>query len=256
MDREGWLHLIQSAAPEFPRVGALTYRGRWESDSKPVWLACDDGDDYVIKGRRADAPAAHYERVLVNDNVIAQLGGVIDAPVGDVVLVDVPKDLIDLEPMMSHLMPGLSHGTRFLAGCGDRQGVVHCDVTENRRRFARLAVLYGWIHAQDRQVIYENAPPHLVHSLDHGHFFPGGPMWTSASLTGALAPSPDVFFVAGCSLSPDELQEPLNSLSGVSDEAIASVVAVPPDLWSITMDERVALAEYLGGRRDALVGAL
>jgi hypothetical protein len=66
------------------------------------------------------------------------------------------------------------------------------DVPDNRPRFAALAVLYGWIPAGDAQLIYRQTVSHLVYSVDHGHFFPGGPNWTLAGLSGfvPLSPSP------------------------------------------------------------------
>ncbi len=223
---------------------AETYHQRWESDSKPVLVTASDGIDYVVKG-------IHKGRILVNDRVVGLLGTLLEAPVGSVALIDVTQELIALEPKMGHMRPGISHGTVFLRGCGDREGVAHAD-GDNRERFARLAALYGWAFASDHQVIYENAPPHTVHSVDHGHFFPGGPHWTEASLTGAGPPEPDQNLVSQAHLTPEELRTALPQLEAVTDDDLMEIVGGVPTAWGLTIPESVTLVSYLLGRRDQL----
>lgn len=227
-----------------PDAVAKTYHQRWESDSKPVLLTADDGNDYVVKG-------LHKGRVLVNDRVVGLLGALLGAPVAYVALIDVPHELISLEPEMSHMSPGISHGTLFLRGCGDREGIAHADGA-NRDRFARLAVLYGWALARDLQVIYENAPPHIVHSVDHGHFFPSGPNWTEESLAAAGAPQPDQKIITDAKLSAEELRIVLPQLEAVTDDELVEIVGGVPVSWGLTIPESVTLVAYLQERRDQL----
>lgn len=227
-----------------PDEVAETYHQRWESDSKPVLVTASDGVDYVVKG-------IHKGRVLVNDRVVGLLGALLDAPVGTVALIDVPQELIAMEPEMSHMSPGVSHGTVFLRGCGDRESVAHA-TGDNRERFARLAVLYGWVFASDHQVIYENVPPHTVHSVDHGHFFPGGPPWTEASLAGASPPEADQVLVSQAHLTQDELRAALPQLEAVTDDDLVEIVGGVPTAWGLTIPESVTLVSYLQGRRAQL----
>jgi hypothetical protein len=62
-------------------------------------LACDDGQEYVVKGR-------HVPRTLVNDQIVGHLGKAMEAPVGEVRLVDVPAELIRINSVMGHMPPG------------------------------------------------------------------------------------------------------------------------------------------------------
>lgn len=57
----------------------------------------------MVKGTQAG-------RVLVNDQIIGYLGQMIEAPVGEVGLVDVSQELIDGSAEMSHMPAGTSHG--------------------------------------------------------------------------------------------------------------------------------------------------
>jgi len=235
------------ASPNPPHVQAHTYLEKWASFSRPCAVKCSDGEVYVVKGRQVG-------RAIVTEQVVARLGAKMGAPVGCVTLVDVPQALIDIEPEMQHLPSGLAHGSLKIPDCTDRLGIQYAQVTQNRSRFARLAVLYGWVHVQhDQQVIYPKFSPFLVYSVDHGHFFPGGPNWISHGLRTAPAPSMDPWFDRDCLFSKEERREALEQLNDVSDEDIAQAVAAPPDDWVFPMADRVELAKYLSERRDSLL---
>jgi hypothetical protein len=188
--------------------------------------------------------------MVVNDQIVARLGEAAGAPTGSAVLVDVPVDLIAREPGLAHFKPGIAHGTRWMRDCGDAAGVDHVSV--NRERFASLALLFGWIVPNDQQYIYENSAPRRVWSVDHGHFFPQGPDWTTASLATAGAPAPFDGLVQQCGLTSDELERARPPFRKVTDVLIAAAVAAPPDSWGLSQAEREAVAEFIASRRDGL----
>ena len=244
MDQVEWEGLIAKAMESWASpVRAQTFVRNWSTSSNPVLLACDDGREYVVKGAQAG-------RMIVTDQVVGRLGTAMGAPVAEVGLVDVPRELINSEPQMSHMVAGESHGSVWISGCTDSQGMTYSDQAENRSRFATLSVLFGWVVASDHQFVYKSSAPNLVYSVDHGHFFPGANGWDMNSLAGAPPPEPDQQLRAGCSLTEDELREAQKLLLNVSDSAIAQAVASPPDGWGISMQERVALAAFLAKRRD------
>jgi len=152
-----------------------------------------------------------------------------------------------------HFSPGLSHASVIIEGRYDGWDFEHTGDQTNRQRYALLALLYGLTGADDHQFIYEKAAPHLVYSVDHGHFFAGGPEWTVDSLHSAGPAVPDVHITRGVMLSAPQLRGAVTVLDSVSDAVIASAVASPPDSWSITMDERITPAQYLAKRRDDLL---
>jgi len=176
MTADEWREAILAAPNDAVRtVKAITFLKRWGSFSQPVAVSCDDGDRYVIKG-------AQVGRAIVNDHIVGRLGGLVDAPVGDVVFVDA-TDLARIEPQVAHVRHGLAHGTRLIPDTSDRLRYEYAGRFENRERFAALCTLYSWAGCfQDHQFIYEENPPHAVYSVDHGHFFPGGPNWSVAGI--------------------------------------------------------------------------
>ncbi len=214
-------------------------------------MKCDNDREYVVKGRCTDR---QVERALVNEQVVGYLAHALGAPVPEIDHVKVPQELISAEPRMQHLQPGIAHAMQFVPDCSDRSGIDHTNVPENRPRFASLSILFGWMGGSDQQLIYSNAPPHLVHSVDHGHFFAGGPDWTPAGLAAAEdeAVNPHPYF-AGCCLGEADLREPLRQLALMSLSVIAAAVALPPEEWQVDLAARVSLAMYLGKRRDTLL---
>lgn len=256
MQSDEWRDLIEAATAgrEVP-VRAETYAGKFDpdSDSRPRMVVADDKRTYLLKAKQPDPAKPHLPRAMTNDRIVGLLGKVIGAPVGEVTLVDLPADLTQGEPALSHMEPGITHGSAIIPDCSNRESIKYTDVPENRARFALLAILYGWAGASDHQVIYENQPPNLVHSVDHGHFFPGGPQWTEQTLSTAARARPDDTIKQGAGLSDAELHEAARRLQDVADATIAGVVAGIPDEWGLSADERVALAEYLVRRRDELL---
>ena len=89
--------------------------------------------------------------------------------------------LTKAEPGLSHFVPGYVHASKREIDCTDRDAFRYYDEPDNRSRFAALSVLYTWTGATDHQFIYKKQMPHLVFSVDHGHFFlhclDGGITW-------------------------------------------------------------------------------
>ena len=245
--REHWKQKLNDALsqPEIP-IMATTFRKGWRTKAEPVLLKCQDGREYVVKGQQAG-------RQIVNDNITARLGFAIGAPVGEPKIVEVSAELIAIEPRLSHIRPGTAHATLFIPDCFDSWELIATSEPENRSRFALLAVLYGWVYANDIQFIFQKNPPRLVYSVDHGHLFPGGPDWTKLDLMQAPQAelNPDLY--NNCNFTPDEISSALRALQSVSEETIIQAVAAPPNEWGLTLDERVTLVEYLTRQQQQLL---
>jgi hypothetical protein len=192
----------------------------------------------------------------VNDCIAAKLGLLANAPVPPSALIAIPEELRVATPEMSHLTPGVAHGSRVMEDCTEREAFTHCDAGDNRQRFAVIAILYGWVGANDRQFIYGKNAPYRVYSVDHGHFFgPGNPDWTIASLAAAPAAAPDPETVTKCAITNEQLITACSNLHDLTAEQIAAAVGSVPQGWHITMDEQVALCAYLEKRRIELTTA-
>lgn len=249
-DPSFWIEEIRAAQSTPPRVlAAELYLGQWDTSARPVLLTCADGRDYVVKGSNAG-------RKTVNDHVVGRLARGMGAPVARVTLVNVPSELVDGEPAMAHITPGLAHGAELLRDVTESYVVEHITEAENRLRYARLAALWGWVTVIDRQYLYNEDPPHLVHSFDHTHSFPSPPDWTRVLLQRAPPPELDRELVGACRFSASEREYARLSLESMIPARIAGAVAAPPPEWGMDMTERVALATFLARRRIQLLRSL
>jgi hypothetical protein len=192
-------------------------------------------------------------RPLIADHVVGRLAEIVGAPVPDVQLVDVPDVLIGPGSYLEHFEAGIGHGSTYVPDCRDWRHVEHAREPGNPERFAALAVLFGWTDAGDQQFLYSKVPPQHVWSTDHGEFFTGSSEWTIETLDTSLTATLDPLIIAGAGPPRELLLEAIDRLRLATDAVIARVVAIPPDAWGITLDERVGLAEYLARRRDAIL---
>ncbi len=251
MDPDSLTLQLSSAADRRPSpLTAHTFIQRQanSSFSRPVWLQCEDEEVYVVKGK-------HAGRAIFNDHTAAILANAMGAPVPRPALIMIPHELVLAEGQMDGIAPGLAHGTLWIRDTTDRQWLIHTDKDYNRARFALLSVMYGWLSANDHQLIYANQEPHLVYSVDHGHFFPNGPDWTVQHLTNAPEAKPYEEIRTPCALSHQEIGRALDALASVSLSQIAEAVAYPPDEWGVSAEERTALVDFLSSRQAIMVNA-
>lgn len=225
-------------------IEARTYLKGWRTKSNPVLLKCEDGKQYVVKGRQAD-------RQRINDQIVARLGLIINAPVGNPKIINVSQDLIDIEPNLKNFGIGTAHGTEFIPNCFDQWSLIATSEPENRIRLVTLALLYGWTHANDHQFIFRKLPPRIIYSVDHGHFFPNPPNWKIEHLEQDSPATLDTYFDC-CNFVHAELEKIYDILKDVTDNMIIEVVASPREEWGITITERLGMINYLINRKKEL----
>lgn len=248
-DEERWERLLREATLGTPVV-AQSFVKAWPTFSRPVSIEGDDGHSYVVKGLRTDQPAMPH--AITTERTAGLLGQALGAPVPDVVLVDV-SGLVAVEPAMAHMIPGVVHGTRELDHCSERLAVTAPGTDRNKKVFAGLAVLYGWFQAADHQLVATMDPPGDVYSVDHGHFLPGGPTWSAATLLSASPPAPDPNFAPHT--RPADLEEVARRLEQIDDRGIAQALGQPTS-WGVPLADRVALGQYLSSRRVKMIELL
>jgi len=247
-----WRDRIAKIIPISRRpVLAMTPLGKPAKDSwsKPVIFHCSDGEEYYVKAKIVGREVETL-KAMISDHVVARLGMTLGAPVAIPRLVEVTKEITMKYHDAKYMVPGIAHGTLAIQRCSERENIKHIDA--NRDRFALLAALFGWVHAGDHQFIYKNAPPHLVFSVDHGHFFPGGVNRTSLKFEENCNPEIDLHLSQQVKFSDEEIKKAISNLESITDSDIAQAVSSLPDDW-ITMDERIEMAVYLSKRRDAMI---
>jgi hypothetical protein len=244
-----------------PIAAQILHPRQLNGTSRAVVLECADGFKYAVKAIRTDRPT--LARMIFTEHVIGRVGRLLGAPIPEIALISISQELIDsnkqTEPptpnkvVMDGIIAGIAHGSRLLedASAACEGTIQHADQGDNARRFGYLAVLFAWIGSGDRQFLYLDKPPRLVHSVDHGFLFPGSERWSATTLQGAAKPQIDQ--VLRKASKPEYIQEAINSLSSISPEQLASAIATAPEAWGINDADRHATADYLHRQQRALV---
>jgi hypothetical protein len=214
--------------------------------SGSVVFQCESGAKFVAKGTR-------NRNGLIAEHVVGRLGQLLEAPVGDLAIIDIPATLRTVA-VVTNMGAGLAHGTRFMENLTDKAAISDINVPGNPARFAKLCVLYSFAGAGDHQLFYTTSD-RLVHSLDHGHFFPAGPNWSAASLAAAPPPAVDPWFAAA-NITNVELSAARDALAAITDQEIAAILAGPPPDWNFLQADLDALNTYLRTRRDVFLNLL
>jgi hypothetical protein len=93
-------------------------------------------------------------------------------------------------------------------------------------------------------------------SFDHTPFLPGGTSWTAEGLANPAANLQRDPLLATLDLTPQDRAATLDRLRAVTEQNLARVVAVPPDDWGVSSEERKAVASYLWHRKDLVIELL
>ena len=254
---DDWRRLIQLAPAATKLVAVQFQRKVADSYSHPYVVMCDDGQEYVVKSLRSgQGDPDGFRRSLVNEQVVGWLGKKAGGPIPPVQIVDVTPALIAINGTIADVTMGLSHGSYVLPSChgssvsGARQWGTcpQWQVSENRPRLASIALLYGMFAGSDHQLIYADDPPHLVWSVDHGHFF-CGPKWTVESLAQTPLPQPVVDITTALTLSAQDFRDGALEIEVLTPIDVAAAVRRPPDDWGLTVEERIVLASFIWRRR-------
>ena len=250
MTDDEWTAAIKNSQSQIrPHTTAETFVNRLRSASQPVVVVCGNGETYHLKAMQPANAAMPW--VATAEQVVGRIGTLIGAPVPDVRHVDVPQDLVNAEPEMSHMTCGLAHGSRTIPNTSDKLGVQTAGSQRNREAYSALGVLYGWTVAGDPQLIRTMDAAQDVYSVDHGYFFPGGPNWNAGSLGGREAARPDQQFLVN-GAEPNKVDEAIVRAKGVTDAQLAGLIGSSCPAWGVPLTDLVALAKFLSHRRDTM----
>lgn len=245
---EKWMPLFEAPAAVV-RVVAHTFVQRFKTFSQPVLLVGDSASMYVVKGRQVDREFVMSHAILA-DHVVAGLGRCIGAPIPPTAVVELPGELIAAERSLADYLPGEAFGSYFTP-CSPRLRVTAPRGDADRAAYSKLGALWAWCRGGDPQ-LFRKDDDETVISVDHGHFFPGGPNWTSDLIReDPLAGLHSNNEFSG-KVSAGELGAAIALVKSVSDHDIAGIIASAPRGLDVSDVERCALAEFLRTRRDKL----
>lgn len=173
---------------------------------------------------------------LANEWIVAQLGGLLGAPVCEVEVATVDDDLVGelirVDPLELRLAAGLCTASRHIEGsmeCRHRLENTHAD--NNAIRHAGILALYDWCWGRDPQWLTVAIDDHATFSHDHGLFF-GGANWSAAALR-ELVDAENIVPVADgrSATSPAERSRIAELLRGISRAILVPILRRVPREW-------------------------
>ena len=251
LDLDDWRILLATIESAETDIEVLTFqKSSLVTRAGPAFVDCSDGKQYWIKGK------PDLVRENFTEQVVGSLGICLGAPIPPIRIVKLGQPLQSSQPQLAHHAVGYVHASQFEPDCSDaRPPILYHDEPENRARFAALTILYSWTGGLDHQFIYKKQPPHLVFSFDHGLFCaamcPAG-QWVNR-LSGAPAVTHLDPIFTPAKLQGAELLPYFVALEAITPLHIAMSVARPPASWPVTLDERLALCQYLERRREEVL---
>jgi hypothetical protein len=204
----------------------------------------DDGRDYWCKV--INNPTS--PRIPINEQIAGRLGEAIGVAVTKPALVR----LDGLAGWEFHpgrrIEPGWAHGCEAVAGAVETRTLDHRGDDDNRRRHAGFYALTDWLAGADEQWLYVHADDNAYFSHDHGHYLPGGPDWTPATL--AIDGTRDRSLpIPPSGLDRDEVVRLADAIEAFSKPQIDAVMSRIPAEWPVDDAELAALSDFLDRRR-------
>jgi len=214
-------------------------------------VRADDGHRYWCKTLNN----LQHERVPVNEQIVARLGVLIGTPVCEPRLVYMPPELAGWEFRSGRQIEvGWAHGSFAAELAIETRDLGSRATDDNARRHAGIVALYDLAGGSDAQWLMVGTDAAFF-SHDHGHYFPGGPGWTTASLQiGQRAHHQLPFSSTG--LDASELNRLADRLEAVTEEEVAECASNIPAEWPVQNGELEALVDFLYARRGAVAQRL
>jgi hypothetical protein len=259
MSDEDLMKMIQEAITKCPAPTKMVTdrKQRRGGGSQPAKLADTDGTDWWVKSPRL---AEKQKRTAAADLFCGLIGKAINAPVSEVGVVELPKELVDGDPKaLGYLKAGTCHGSKAVSEKEMDQIWIrpdYKDKPENRPRYAAIAVLYGLLDAGDSQLHYD-PDTRIVYTLDHGDFLPGSFNWNEKKITDAPdAAKPYARAISEFQITEEELRVALVDLKSMSVQQVVDAAARVPASWGITESERLALVKLVLRRQAAMTAGI
>jgi hypothetical protein len=216
-------------------------------------VRADDGERYWCKV--VNNP--QDPRVPTNEEVVARLGQLIGVAVCASSLVWIPADLVGWEFISGRFLEeGWAHGSRPVPHpVIETRSLSHRASDDNAKRHAGFFALFDWLAGQDPQWLYADAADFAYWSHDHGHYLPGGPAWTTATIDASRDTTyPLAADTSGLDVAElDRLADALEHLS--AGEIAASLANIPAE-WPVSDAELAAIVTFADYRRPAVAARL
>lgn len=232
--------------------------------SDPHLIRCDDGNKYVVKLKNNNQGT----QILANDYLVSRLAALVEAPVPEVALVDVPAEFLQKSGVDLGSGDAPEPGTQFgsLFKCADsgesftKPSAEHINSFANQTQIPLVILMDTLVANRDRKgehIVYHPVGDgeYRFWMVDHGHCLGVNDGWTTLQTPGQGLVA-DTFsdrisgwedLVPGLERIRDEITEP--NIRDISSE-------IPLGEWGISAADVDAVVEYLIEQKTLLPSIL
>jgi hypothetical protein len=193
-------------------------------------------------------------RIPITELIVGRVGELIEAPVCEVRVVELPEELRDEEyrPGLK-MVPGYASASRDLGGCLEERDLVHRDKDDNASRQAGVFALYDWCWGSDDQWLYVPSADYQLYSHDHGLYLSGD--WSEEALSTQVDTAHNQSRPPQ-GLRPEALRKYAEKLQSVSRAEIVGILRGVPADWPVTTTELETVGWFLERRACAVSARL
>lgn len=239
-------------------IQPVSYRKKLEGKSNAHLITFDDGQDYVVKYLQSG-----FEKSLANEWVAYCLGRYLGLPIPFAKLVEIPPEFSSQIPEIEHLTNTQKQfASLYIPDCMNGHQIAEPQII-NHSSLAGVIVFDYWLYNHDRtrkNILLHEETPNFYHLwiIDHAEVF-GSYNWLSSDLEklpAEIIKSHTHQVMARFITDEKEFNEALKLIQMIPILLIEEIVALIPDDWMVSSEERKAIVSTLLRRRKKILPEL
>ncbi|MEH7177686.1 HipA family kinase [Neobacillus vireti] len=240
-------------------IQPVTYKKSLAGKSNAHLITFDDGRDYVVKYFQPG-----FEKTLANEWVAYCLARYLDLPIPFAQLVEIPKEFSAGIPELSQItQTQFQFASLYVPDCFDGHQVTEVPAISNRENLAGIILFDYWMCNRDRTrkniVLCDNAQgSYHLWIIDHAEVFDSY-NWVAEDLEAlpvTLLKSATHQIMACFIEKEQDFYEQLEMIQTLPIHLIEEIVALIPNDWNVTSEERKAIVTTLVIRRKKILKKL
>jgi hypothetical protein len=249
-----WSGQVRDRSDDFNSLWVVAPEPSGGSWGGPFRATANDNHSYFVKSLQT-CPQ-DQQASLAAEQIVAQVGRLIGAPVCETTLIRIPAALSGWTPRHGSppLQEGLAHASLALGNAEEhRPSLIARTDDNNSHRHVGVYALYDWCFGTDQQWLFDLDGDRMIFSHDHGLYFPpeGRGGWTRQDLVNYADQAhelPD----ARSGLAAEEAKRVALKLEQVTRADLAKVLSSIPASWPVSNDDLEALGWFLEHRAAAV----
>ena len=221
----------------------------------PILVLAEDDQWYWIKCPSDRIHRGVPDRSLINEQVVSACGQLLDAPVRQTRLLQVPEGIAGqpiglIAGRPRELAPGIVHGSLHLEEAEFEKDYQppHGTRDDNRRRHLNFYALWDWCWGEDRQWLHDTADDYRTYSHDHGLFLPEAGWWSEDDLH-ANVHEPHTAPHLITQFEPSQVDTLRDRLESIESDQLLDILAGLPTAWGANDRDLETLGWFLDVRR-------